>query len=62
MKVGDLVKVKLGWPHNRTATGIVTRIAPLRDEPGCICVVRGLEAGRTSHILGRDLEVISESR
>jgi len=62
MKVGDMVKVKLGWPHNRTATGIITKIAPLRDEPGCICVVRSLEGGKATHALGRDLEVISASR
>ena len=65
MKVGDLVKVKLGWPHNRTATGIIVRVAPLRDEPGYLCVVRNLDAdrlGNRTHALSRDLEVISESR
>jgi len=62
MKVGDLVNVKLGWPHNRTATGIIVRVAPLRDEPGYLCTVRDLEGGKDTHTLDRDLEVISESR
>ena len=59
MKVGDMVKVKLGWPHNRTITGIVVRTAPLRDEPGCICEVRSLENGKRTSALDRDLEVVS---
>ena len=63
MKVGDLVKVML--KHDLAVTGIITKIAPLRDEPGYLCVVRNLDAdrlGNRTHALSRDLEVISESR
>ena len=65
MKVGDLVRVRLKSTYDLTVTGIITKIAPLRDEPGYLCVVRNLDAdrlGNRTHALSRDLEVISESR
>ena len=63
MKVGDLVKVRV--KHGLIVTGIITKIAPLRDEPGYLCVVRNLDAdrlGRRTHALSRDVEVISATR
>jgi hypothetical protein len=60
MKVGDLVKVTLSWGD--VTTGIIVRVAPLRDEPGYLCEVKSLKNGRRTHALSRDVEVISESR
>ena len=63
MQVGDLVKVRV--KHDLIVTGIITKIAPLRDEPGHLCVVQNLDAdrlGRRTHALSRDVEVISATR
>ena len=63
MQVGDLVKVRV--KHDLIVTGIITKIAPLRDEPGHLCVVRNLDPdrlGNRTHALSRDVEVISAAR
>jgi signal peptidase I len=61
MKVGDLVRVKQS-PYS-VITGIVVRVAPLRDEPGHqLCEVKSPKTGRRTHALSRDVEVISASR
>jgi hypothetical protein len=62
MKVGDLVKVTLS-PYQPVITGIIVRVAPLRDDPGQqLCEVKSPKNGRRTHALSRDVEVISESR